>query len=137
MSAIAAVALGFAWSSVFSHASYSGQDVRYGIVSLAPLFFGRLLPVAAFVILGTVIAPVPGKPTVIVLGCLGGIFGWPFGPIYEVSRAGPIFYVTEGAGALLGAGAGMLVGFAISRRKKRPNQSPDPTSGLRPAAGPL
>jgi hypothetical protein len=128
VSAIVAITVGFTWASVFSHATYSAHHVLYSIVGLAPLFFGRVFPVAVFVILGTVIAPRPGKVTIALLGILGGIFGWPFGPVYEISMAGPVFYLTEGIGAVIGAGVGMVIGFTVARRKERPNQSPEPTA---------
>ena len=128
VSAIVGVVAGFTWAAVFSRASYSEHNLFYSIVGLAPSFLGRLLAVAIFVVLGTIIAPRPRRPTVIVLGFLGGIFGWPFGPTYEVSTSGPTFYLIEGVGAICGAGIGMLIGFSIARRKKKPNKAPEPTT---------
>lgn len=143
-SAVAAVTIGFRFSAVFSEGYYSKHHIFYSIVGLAPSFFGRCLPVAAFVVLGTVIAPRPGKMTVSCLGLLGGVFGWPFGPIYEEFLVMPTFYLVEGVGAITGAALGMLIGFAVARRKKRPNQPLQPTpmsvtppadAGAAPATG--
>jgi hypothetical protein len=123
VSAILAVIIGFAWAGIFSSASYSEHSLWYSIVGLAPSFIGRLLPVTIFVVLGAWIAPRPGFFTIIILGLLGGVFGWPFGSTYEISTSGPTFYLVEGFGAIFGAGVGMLIGFTLSRRKNEPNQS--------------
>ena len=117
VSAIIAVVIGFAWAGVFTSASYSEHSLWYSIIGLAPSFIGRLLPVAIFVVLGVVIAPRPLFLTIITLGLLGGVFGWPFGPKYELSPFSPTFYLVEGIGAIFGAGIGMLIGFVIARRK--------------------
>jgi hypothetical protein len=123
VAAILAAIIGFAWAGIFSWAYYSEHSLTYSVIGLGPSFLGRLLPVATFVVLGAWIAPRPRFPTIITLGLLGGVFGWPFGPQYEISTSGPTFYLVEGVGAIFGAGVGMLIGFAISRRKNEPNQS--------------
>jgi len=123
VAAILAAIIGIMWAGIFSRASYSEHSLFYSVIGLAPSFLGRLLPVAAFIVLGALIAPRPRFLTIIILGLLGGVFGWPFGPKYEISTSGPIFYLVEGVGTIFGAGAGMLIGFVILRRKNEPNQS--------------
>lgn len=111
-----ALVIGFTWAEVFSHASYAKHHLHLSVIGLAPSFFGRLVPIAIFVVLGALIAPSPKWRTIATLGLLGGVFGWPFGPVYEISTYGPTFYLVEVAGAIAGSGLGMLIAFALARR---------------------
>ena len=122
VSAIVAIAVGFLWMEMFTEASYSEHHILRSIVGLAPSFLGRALPVTIFVVLGTLIAPGPGLVTVSSLGIIGGVYGWPWGPIYEEFVFMHTIYLVEVGGAITGAAIGMSVGFTIARRKKKPNQ---------------
>ncbi len=125
ISALVSVAFGFLWFSIFSSASFDQESALRSALGLAPLFLGRFFAVAIFITLGTMIAPKPGTSTVAILGVLGGVYGWPFGPQYYVGVGGSTFYLTEGLGAILGSAAGMLISFNIrirNRMCKKKNQ---------------
>jgi hypothetical protein len=140
LSAIVAIAIGFWWSDLFRHAFFSYHSLLFSIRGLSPLFFGRLLPVGIFVILGALIAPARGRKRIAVLGLLGGVFGWPFGPRYEISLSGPTYYAVEVAGAICGAAVGMTIAFLLwpAKDQKEPTQTVQtPTSGTSAANAPV
>lgn len=128
LSAVVATVVGLAWP--FTSWTYSRHSLFRSIVGLAPLFFGHLVPIVLFVTLGTLLAPRPGRTTVAILGFLGGLFGWPFGPSYELWGGDMVFYLTAGTGSLAGAALGMLIAFHLARRKKTPNPLPEPPHSL-------
>ena len=115
--AIVALLIGIAWSSVFSSAYFSYNSIVRSLIGLGPSVLGRALPVFVFVTLATFIAPRPTKVTCILFGFMGGMFGWPFGPKYELDTSGAIFYLAEGIGALIGAGVGLSIALVICRRR--------------------
>ena len=94
-------------------------------------FLKRMLGVTMFILLGLAIAPRRRLTQVAILGSLGGLYGWPFGPTYSMWLGGPSFYLAEGVGAIVGSAVGMLVGLRLFRNypEKGPNKSPEPTPG--------
>jgi hypothetical protein len=128
IAALIAIAMSLLWASIFTGASYSERSVFYSAVGLAPLFLGRFIPVALFVILGTAIAPAPRILGVFGFGALGGVFGWPLALRSDGFNASHTFHNTEILGAIAGAGIGILVGLLILRKNtQKPNQTPHPT----------
>jgi hypothetical protein len=128
IAAMAAIFLGILWANYFHEASFYKQNFLASIVGLAPRFLGRFLPIICFVLTGAAIAPRRAYFQIGLLGTLGAVFGWPFGPRYFVSEYSVTFYATEALGALFGAAIGMLV--AISLWRAKPNTSAKPkTSG--------
>jgi len=132
VAAMAAVACGFGVGALFDYRSYDKEHIFLSLISprgLAPQIIERLIPVALFVIIGTVIAPSRGKRVVVLLGVLGGIFGWPFGPGYSLAY-GHVFYAASAGGTLLGCAIGLLTAFQWQARCRRetPNHTAEPTS---------
>ena len=130
--AVVAVTVGFMWASVFRSAYFSEDSVLRSLEGLAPLFLGRCIPVMVFVTLAAAVAPAPRLTSIAVFGVLGGVFGWPFGPRYVLTQLGPTFYLAEGLGAIAGAGVGMIIALAISRKRKATKSSTESLSGQAP-----
>ena len=129
VAALLAVAMSLLWASVFTGASFSERSVLFSAVGLAPLFLGRFIPVALFVILGTAIAPAPRIISVFGLGALGGVFGWPLALRSDGFAARHTFHNTEIFGAIAGASIGILVGLLILRKN---TQKSNPEGCVRP-----
>ena len=127
---IAAIACGFSISGLFPSRSFDQHRLLLSLVSpwgLAPQIAERLIPVALCVVLGSMLAPSHGRKVVVLLGLLGGVFGWPFGPQYSLAH-GHIFYAASAGGALLGCAIGMLLAFKWQRRRREePIQTPQTT----------
>jgi hypothetical protein len=120
---VLAVACGFGIGGLLPLRSFNQNHIVLSIVSpsgLAPEILERLLPVTLFILLGAMIAPSMGRKVTIMLGILGGIFGWPFGPRYSLEY-GHIFYAASAAGTLIGCALGMLLAFQwqAARRAKQ------------------
>jgi hypothetical protein len=139
LAAILAIACSFGIGSLLPFRSYSAEHLLLSLVSprgLAPFILERMVPVALFVVVGTMLAPTQGRKVVIVLGILGGIFGAPFGPQYEL-EGGSAFFAAAAFGSTMGCGIGLLLAFQWQalRRSKNPLQVPEPMSGLPPDHG--
>lgn len=139
VAATLAVVCSFGIGSLMSSRSYSEEHLFLSLVSpwgLAPFILERLIPVALFVVIGTVLAPSQGRKVVVVLGVLGGIFSGPFGPRYEL-EGGSAFFAAASLGSILGCAIGLLLAFQFQtkRRTKSPIKSPEPTTGLAPGRG--
>lgn len=111
IAAIVAIAFGVIWGQLFSTAYISKKNLFVYIAGVAPLFLGRLLPVLIFVLLGAVIAPKRGRVQIALLGVLGGVYAWPFGPEYYVSPGADTIYLIEALGDLFGVAVSMLIAF--------------------------
>ena len=96
---------------------------------LLPQIIERLIPVALFVVIGTMLAPSHGRKVVACLGVLGGVYGMPFHPDYS-SPGSVVFYSASFIGALLGSALGMFLAFKCQTRRRiqQPNQPTEPTS---------
>ena len=132
VAAMAAVACGFGIGGIFHYRSYDKNHILLSLISsrgLAPQIIERLVPVALFVVIGAVIAPSHGRKVVVLLGVLGGMFGWPFGSEYSLAY-GHVFYVASACGTLLGCAIGLLVAFQwqIRCRREALNHTAEPTS---------
>jgi hypothetical protein len=136
VAAALAVACSFGIASLMPSRSYSEEHLFLSFVSprgLAPYVLERFVSVALFVVIGTMLAPSRGRRVVAVLGVLGGVFGWPFGPVYSLA-GGSVFYAAAASGTLLGCAAGLLLAFQwqTKRRKGEPIQSTTDNSGASP-----
>jgi hypothetical protein len=132
-----AVACGFVISRLLPSRSYSEEHLFLSLISprgLAPYVLERVVPVALFVLVGTMLAPSRGRIVVSVLGVLGGVFGWPFGPEYSLAGSSA-FYAAASSGTLFGCAAGLLLAFQWQnrRRKSEPIQITTDSSGASPA----
>ena len=128
LSALIALLLGMLLKHIFPGAYFARSNLWVAAGGLAPLFIGRLLPIAFFVVVGTAIAPKRGRVQITLLGVLGGVYGWPLGPQYSMSPDGLVFYATEGIAAIVGAACGMLLAFRFLGRAERDNHMrPQPT----------
>ena len=139
VSAMLAIVCGIQISDHFLSRSYDRRHIFLSIISprgLAPEILERFIPVLLLILVGTIIAPSRGRKVVISLGVLGGLFGMPL--LSEVVPPGTeCFFVAGLAGVLLGCAVGMLLAFELQtyRRKRWPNQAPDPMASARtPAA---
>ena len=135
VAAISAVACGFGVGALFDYRSYDKDHLLLSLISprgLAPEIVERLVPVALFVFIGAVIAPSHGRKVVALLGVLGGMFGWPFGPRYSLAY-GHVFYAASAGGTLLGCAIGLLGAFQWQARCRRgmPNPMAEPSSPSR------
>ena len=117
IAAVVAVSFGFIWTSLFPKTYFSGQNVFVSLVGLTPLYLGRLLPIVVFILLGWFIVPTRGRVQIVLLGVLGGIFGWPFGPQYSMGQAGLSLYLLNAFGTLSGVLVGMFTAFQLNRKK--------------------
>jgi hypothetical protein len=133
VAAALAVACSFGIASLMPSRSYSEEHLFLSLISprgLAPYVLERFIPVALFILIGAMLAPSHGRKVVVVLGVLGGVFGWPFGPQYSL-EGGSMFYATASLGTLLGCAVGLLLAFQwqAKRRKEAPIQPPQTTPG--------
>ena len=133
LAAALAVACSFGIASLMPTRTYSEEHPILSFVSprgLAPYVLERFVPIALFVFVGVMLAPSHGRKVVVVLGVLGGVFGWPFGPQYSLA-GGSVFYAASAIGTLLGCAFGLLLAFQwqTKRRKKEPIQPPQTTTG--------
>lgn len=131
-----AVACSFGITSLMPSRTYSEEHLLLSLVSprgLAPFFLERFVPVVLFVVIGAMLAPTQGRKVVVVLGVLGGVFGWPFGPQYSLA-GGSVFYAAASFGTLLGCAVGLLIAFQwqTKRRKEQPIKSAQTRSLARP-----
>jgi len=117
IAAVVAVSFGFIWANFSPKTYFSGQNIFLSLVGLTPLYLGRLLPIVVFILLGWFIVPTRGRVQIILLGVLGGIFGWPFGPQYSMGQAGVSLYLLNAFGTLSGVLVGMLTAFWLNRKK--------------------
>ena len=118
IAALGALLCGYLWSAYFPKAYFAASNIQISILGLAPLFLGKLAPVALFVLIGTAVVPKRTVTVICLLGILGGIFGVPFGPQYSESVGGATFYATEVIGAASGSAVGMLL--ALNWRTRKP-----------------
>lgn len=124
VAAALAVASSFGIASLMPSRSYSEEHLFLSFVSprgLAPYVLERFVPVTLFVFIGAMLAPSHGRKVVVLLGVLGGVFGWPFGPQYSLEE-GSVFYAAASLGTLLGCAVGVLLAFQwqAKRRKEEP-----------------
>lgn len=121
--AIVAVACSFGIGGLMPVRSFSEEHLFLSFVSprgLVPFILERMIPVALFVVIGTMLAPSHGRKVVVLLGVMGGLFGGPFGPQYEL-EGGSAFFAAS-LGSALGCAVGLLLAFQLQakRRKKEP-----------------
>jgi hypothetical protein len=115
------VASGFGISGFFPDRSYSEDHLLLSVVSprgLAPYIVEHLIPVTLFVLIGTILAPSRGRKVVVLLGVLGGVFGWPFGPQYFLA-GGSVFYAAAASGTLLGCAIGLPLSFQWQTKRRK------------------
>lgn len=122
LSAFSAVLLGLLLKHSFPDAYFSRSSLWISAGGLAPLFITRLLPIIFFVVLGAALAPQRGRVQITMLGVVGGVFGWPWGPQYSASADGFIFYVTEGLASITGTAIGMIFAFGYFRKQPKAEQ---------------
>ena len=118
VSAIFGVVVGVLWSGWFPSAYYSEDSIVASVVGLAPSFVGRVLPVALFVVASSMLFPARRLRTIVIFSVLGGIYGCPFGSIYELPNS-RVFYSTEIAGSIVGAATGCWIAASLLGRARR------------------
>lgn len=78
---------------------------------LAPFIVERMVPVALFILVGSILAPNPGRKVVVILSVLGGLFGARFGPQYSLA-GGSVFFAAAALGSILGSAIGLFLAFS-------------------------
>jgi hypothetical protein len=113
VAAALAIACGFGISGLMPTRSYSEAHPFLSLISpqgLAPFILERMVPVALFILVGSILAPSPGRKVVVILGVFGGLVGAPFGPQYSLA-GGSVFFAAAALGSILGCAIGLVTAF--------------------------
>ena len=115
-------------------ASYHGFSAPYLLATLlgiAPMVFQNVAVMVLFIAMATWIAPSSKKGVAVACVLIGALFTLPI-PEWEIDLVFPLIgWCSRVTGAILG----LLLVFYLLKKKKTPNQPPEPTSGLAPGRG--